>query len=385
MKNCKENLNNSILELVKNGIFTDEKTGKEYFTGYSYKTLFDWDQYFETIVQINLKLNLDYAKNGVMVFLELQKEDGFIVRRNLIFYPSCESEEHAKPFFAQIVLLLLKKEGNIKWFTEEYFERMEKYLNYWLINEDRNKNGLPSWKSAPHSGMDNHHERAGYWSEGYCEGVDLASYLYRDLIAFSLICEHLKKADKKNHYELQAEKLKELILKNMWNEEDSFFYDINEKTGQQIKCKTIAGFMPLWAKIASKEQADKMIKRYLINEKEFWRNFPVSAMAASEEGYSEVLLEKDLGCNWRANTWIPTNYIAMHILNYYGYADKAMEIAKKTQDVLNTVGSREYYTSDSVEGCGLNPFWGWSLLGYFMKDELENKIDRTSLNLNIFT
>ena len=30
----------------------EDVTGMKYFTGYAYKTLYDWDQYFESIVQI---------------------------------------------------------------------------------------------------------------------------------------------------------------------------------------------------------------------------------------------------------------------------------------------------------------------------------------------
>jgi hypothetical protein len=39
--------------------------------------------------------------------------------------------------------------------------------------------------SAPHTGMDNQHERVGYWLDRFCEGVDLNSYLVRELRAFS--------------------------------------------------------------------------------------------------------------------------------------------------------------------------------------------------------
>ncbi len=38
--------------LMNKGILQDTDTKKLYFTGYAYKTLYDWDQYFESIVQI---------------------------------------------------------------------------------------------------------------------------------------------------------------------------------------------------------------------------------------------------------------------------------------------------------------------------------------------
>jgi hypothetical protein len=37
---------------MERGVLVETDTGRAYFTGYSYKTLYDWDQYFEAIVQI---------------------------------------------------------------------------------------------------------------------------------------------------------------------------------------------------------------------------------------------------------------------------------------------------------------------------------------------
>ena len=42
-------------------------------------------------------------------------------------------------------------------------------------------------------------------------------------------------------------------------------------------------------------------------------------------------------------------------------------------------GDREYYNSETGEGVGLEPFWGWSLLGHFMMLEEELDWDINSL------
>jgi uncharacterized repeat protein (TIGR02543 family) len=44
-------------------------------------------------------------------------------------------------------------------------------------------------------------------------------------------------------------------------------------------------------------------------------------------------------------------------------------------------GDREYYATESQKGCGLDPFWGWSLLAYFMPWENENRYDPTEISL----
>ena len=59
--------------MLQKGVFTDTDcgTGKQYYTGYEYATLYDWDQYFETIVQLYLGWETTYARNGVEIFLDI--------------------------------------------------------------------------------------------------------------------------------------------------------------------------------------------------------------------------------------------------------------------------------------------------------------------------
>ena len=92
--------------LMRLGILKDEATGLPYFTGYSYNVLYDWDQYFEAIVQIYMGWSSEYIKNGVLLFLQNQHEDGFIARS----VPSNASHdnEHVKPFLSQIALLAVQ-------------------------------------------------------------------------------------------------------------------------------------------------------------------------------------------------------------------------------------------------------------------------------------
>ena len=111
-------------DLMKKGIIKDTLTGKDYFTGYAYKTLYDWDQYFESIVQIYMGWPDTYIKNGVTIFLDHQKENGLISRS----VPSNQfhDPEHVKPFLCQITLLVFDNYGDSDWMTETYFNKLKK-------------------------------------------------------------------------------------------------------------------------------------------------------------------------------------------------------------------------------------------------------------------
>lgn len=361
-------------------VFIEPITGKSYFTGYEYKTLYDWDQYFEAIVQLYMGWDTTLIKNGVTIFLDMQEDDGFIPRS----VPRCEGgqgDEHVKPFLAQIALLIYKQEKDLSWIGTMYYEKLKNYLLYWLDTKDKDKNNLSIWDSAPHTGMDNQHERAGWWYDCFSEGVDLNSYMVRECRAMTEISKIKGKTDDAKYFEERADVIA-MAVQTLWNEEDGIFYDRNEKTGETLKVKYVGVFATLWAKIATPEQAERMVTNYISNPKEFWRPFPLSVYAASEPGYSEEYLPGDLGCSWRANTWISTNYYVFQGLRYYGYNELADKLANKTYEMVKQIGDREYYTSESCTGCGLDPFWGWSLLAYFMPLEAITGNDPTELNVS---
>lgn len=367
--------------MKQKGVFTHPETGKQYYTGYEYATLYDWDQYFETIVQLYLGWDTNYARNGIEIFLDIQKENGHIQRSSK--GEAAQLSEHVKPFLAQIALLIYNRDGNIDFLRENgdhYYERMKKYLLYWLMNP-KNYQGLAYWDSAPHTGMDNQHERAGYWYDCYCCGVDLNSFLVRECRAFALIADLFSHEEDARTFSAHADRIRETMLALMWDPKDGIFYDLDRRSGERIRVRYIGLFAALWAKVADDDMAKSMVDRYLLNPNEFNRGFLYPVLAASEAGYGEAYQPGDLGCCWRSNTWIPTNYYLFQSLRSYGYRDLAKNLAQTTYENVKRIGDREYYATESATGCGLNPFWGWSLLAYFMPYEYESGYDPTLIKL----
>lgn len=363
------------------GIHRDPTTGKMYFSGYSGKTLYDWDSYFEGIVQLELGWSPDFMVNAIQIFLDAQQPDGFVRRVN---EPNRKNEDNemAKPFLAQTALLISRKLGNTAWLEQKYYDRLRAFLEHWLMVLSKNGGKLSYWRSAPHTGMDTQRERAGLWMSDFDSGVDLNCYLYRECLAFALIADSKSKHDDTVWARSKAVEKKKAIQEMCWNERDGFYYDIDIRTNKQIAVKSIAGFTPLWALIATKSQARRLVEEHLVNSSEFWRKFPAPSLAATEKGYSESYLQGDIGSLWRATTWVPTNYCLMHGLASYGFRSIAKKIAEITYREVSSTGDYEYYLSDSEKGAGQYPFWGWTMLAYLMPWELQNRLDPTQLTLS---
>lgn len=350
--------------------------GRDCLTGYSYGEVYDWDMYFENIF-LSYFSSCKYSRNGVESFLETQLSNGFISRT--AGYVHKNPRQHFKPFLAQMTWLYIRDCDNVRWLTYKYYLSLVKSIDYWFWYLDLDKNGLCVWNSADHSGMDNQCRRAGDLDQVSVEGVDLNCYLVRELDAMKLIAEKLGKIVEAENFAKRSDELKQKIRDILWDEEDNFFYDRDERLDKLVKVKTCVAFLTLWAGVATKEQADKLVREHLLNTDEFWLEYPVATWSKDEFDYYQG--RKGGECSWMGATWIPVNYMIFHGLMDYGYMDVAKDLAYKTFDmVLNEDVTREYYNAETGTGDGLSPFWGWSTLGYVMPLEYEKNYNPSALN-----
>ena len=374
------------------GVVLYEPDGRKLLTGYAYHEMYDWDLYFENLYMSYFGIS-DYCFTNLKSFLNQQCVNGFI-SRTLI---EKRERQHFKPFLAQISELGSRQTGDYAWLEERgdrgrmqigpafksvsYYEQLMLSIDYWMRYCDFDRNGLPVWNSSDHSGMDNQISRAGRLDEFRYEGVDLACYIYRELRAMELMAEKLGKAEDAKRFRVRAALLADKINTVFWDEEDGFYYDRDEHTGELVRVKSAAGFIPLWAGIVPPRRAERLVREHLTDPDEFWTEFPVACYAKTEPDYVQGDI-RDWGCNWRGTTWIPINYMIMHGLLDYGYADVARKLARKTVDLVykrNEV-TREFYDGESGEGLGLKRFWGWSVLAYVRPFESETGYDPSKLD-----
>ena len=369
--------------MLENGFHHNERTGLSYYSGYKYETLYDIDLYFEGIILYYMGIG-EYTKNGISLFLDAQQHEGFIPRcmfRTTVGVSTEESLEHCKPFLAQTAVLISDYEGDYAWISPEMFHKLRRYLNYWLDNNDRNGNGLSEWNSAPHGGADNQFERAGGWQANYSEAVDLNCYLYRECLALAKIADRVRQPRQAIDLREAAEARKAAVL-TLWDHHDQIFYDRHRRTGKPIKVKYLMSFMTLWAEIATKEQAEASVNRYLLNENHFWTPWPLATYSLTEPTFCQIKKAGDYSrCNFRGSVWMPYNYWIMHGMRKYGFQKAAGELAQKSYLLWTlTDKRREWFNSETGEGYGKDPFWGFSGLAPFMSPEVDLDCDPTALD-----
>jgi glycogen debranching enzyme len=128
-----------------------------------------------------------------------------------------------------------------------------------------------------------------------------------------------------------------LINRYMWDPQDRFYYNVSMDSnsfvfeGASLKRKELIGFLPLWAHVASPQQAKDLVK-HLTDPKSFWRTFGVPTIAANDPQYTPFV---DGCCRWNGPVWLLWDYIVMRGLRNYGYHDIANQVGSKLMDAVS--------------------------------------------------
>jgi alpha,alpha-trehalase len=168
--------------------------------------------------------------------------------------------------------------------------------------------------------------------------VCLNSLLYkyeRDMEHFATLLGRTAEAAE---WKQRANARRDAINKYLWNPETGMFYDYNFVTKQRSKYNYVTAFYPLWAGLASPEQAASMRRHLPLFEHD-------GGLAMSDD---------DSGTQWDLPYgWAPANWLAVKGLEQYGFKSDADRIASKfnttvLQNFLHDSTIREKY--NVVEG-----------------------------------
>lgn len=314
------------------------------------ENIFQWDTIF-MMMFARYGHDVFPAIESLDNFYRLQYESGFIGREfresdgqliHFDFDGGLFSEKGWKnminpPLFSWAEVESYKISGD-KARLKQVLPALEKYAE-WLNRdgdpeaEDWESNGRISktaehklyWNTPLGSGMDNT-PRPAKKGAGWVEMSAQMVIMYNNL---AVINDELGDNTKADQHRSQAREIGKRINQWCWNESDAFYYDVLAN-GDQFKKKTIGGFWPLLAGVASEDQARELVD-HLKDETEFWRSMVFPTLSADEAEYEAT------GGYWLGSIWAPTNVMVIKGLEKYGYEDFAAEATEKYLTGMYTV------------------------------------------------
>ncbi len=221
----------------------------------------------------------------------------------------------------------------------------------WLQANRRREGGL-YWNTGLGAGEDDLARNASAHS-----WVDMTAQQAQNAYYIARIAGQVGEKRVAAYFDAENKALSRRVNASMWDPRTGFYYDL-KADGAPTGIKTVLGFWPLVAHIASKDQATSLA-RHLQDPKEFWRPNVVPALAADEKGYTPD------GQYWNGAVWAPTNYVVVKGLEDYGYEDLATRVTSRYLDnmaeVLRTSGTIwENYAPENASGHGVRNMVGWS-------------------------
>jgi hypothetical protein len=141
-----------------------------------------------------------------------------------------------------------------------------------------------------------------------------------------------------------------------WDDASGLYFDYDVRAGKPIPVNTASTFLPLFAGLPSREQAQRLVEAHLLNPGEYapdgearhW----VTTTAKTEPTWEARRY-------WRGPVWVIMNWFIMEGLQRYEYTDLAETIRQDTLGLMESSGFREYYDARDGSGCGSVDF-SWS-------------------------
>lgn len=371
--------------------------------------LWDWDSYFSNVALKQILLDVgadrkearDYERGCILNYLSFTTWDGFmpilIDRRSKkedLRPADIYKENMHKPILAQHAAFLVRQDGGDAQWLREHFQYLQYYINNYLNHHRHKETGLLYWQTDKMIGVDND-PGTFYRPDASSGSIYLNCLMVKELEAMEYLCVALDMGESGQMYKKERESLTAAIREHCYDERDGFFYNVDlnlrrvDFTEETFYHKGMprhwdcliqridvwSGFLALWAGVATREQAERVVLRYR-DDNTFRCNGGVRTLSKLEKMY-RVAASHNPSC-WLGPVWIISNYLTFRGLLKYGFVEDAKELCEKTirllgRDVQEHGVMHEYYSPDACEPV-INPgFQNWNMLVLNMIDWYEGK------------
>jgi len=321
------------------------------------------------------------AMNSQRVFQQVQQKNGYINYRTGSYLNEKIKVEGqnttSAPWYAWQNWMVYKITRD-KQFLSDMYESSKKFYQYYVSTRDTDHDGLCEW--GGHAVLESVRDaQVAVWDKvgwpTHFDAVDLNSMLVSEAKALSKMAVELGKEHEAGKWRNDAIKRTRLINDIMWDKKTEFYYQVDKKDNDftykkanDLKRQEIIGFLPLWAGVASKIQASRLVQK-LKNPDKFWRKYGIPSLSADDPYYNPKGY-------WNGPVWVEWNYLIEIGLLKYGYRNLAKKLVDKVS--LNMISQLkkdhtlwEFYSPDNKWG-GYHQTYIWAgLISRMMMDIYE--------------
>ncbi|MBM4160475.1 MAG: T9SS type A sorting domain-containing protein [Ignavibacteria bacterium] len=321
------------------------------------------------------------AMNSQRIYLERQRQDGYVNYRTGPYLdetiPYNDQLTTSAPWYAWENWEIYRITKDLD-FLREMYPSSTSFYDYLVKHRDSDADGLCEWgaHAVLESVRDGHvavWDQVGWPSNFEC--LDLNVMLVNESRSLAEMAEALGDSSGYVHWMQETKARTEMINRYMWDPLTEFYYHVDKsnhdfsfRTSNDLKRMEIIGFLPLWAGVASNEQANRVLQK-LSDPAKFWRRFGVPTLSASDSYYNPMGY-------WNGPIWVQWQYLIFRGLLRYGYVNEARQLVEKVLDtVIHQLKAGhcfwELYSPDDYRA-GWNKTYIWTGIVARMLIDLQN-------------
>ena len=199
--------------------------------------------------------------------------------------------------------------GDRSW-VDRVYPDLARYADYFERDRDREDSHLIDILDQGETGQEYMSRYlaadagADDWGQFRLKGVDATAYIYELQIALTEMAESLGKMEEASVWKRKSGETREAMLKEMWDPESQFFYDVLPEIGKRSDAKAAVGFYPFMTDVAGVDQLGA-IRQHLLNPSEFATEYPVPASSMDDSNFSAEGEWKGrrMSCPWNGRAW----------------------------------------------------------------------------------
>jgi hypothetical protein len=147
----------------------------------------------------------------------------------------------------------------------------------------------------------------------------------------------------------------EEALENLWDEATGQYYSRSFVSHKLIEESSVATLLPLYAGTISEERVKRLME-LLARKEYFGAEWPVPSVPLSSPQFSALKY-------WQGPTWININWLIIDGLRRYGYQKEALDLKKRTLELVKKSGFNEYFNPKDGSPAGAHNFsWTAALI-----------------------
>lgn len=361
-------------------------------------TLWDWDSWLSNVALRQTLLNLGsperseraipHERGCILNFLSWTGMVGWMpiaVARNSdlekIRPADIYRENMHKPVLAQHAAFLVRMDGGDAEWLREKFQYLQAFVNNYK-NHHRHCCGLYYWQTDYAIGVDT--DPCTFFRPPRSSGsIYLNSLMVKELEAIGYLCDCLSLGEIGEQYRQDAGELRQAIQRHCWDERDGSFYsvDLNLLPNEGVhdlhnglprdydtliqRIDVWSNFLPLWAGVATPEQAERMVAGHYRNPRTFHAPYGIRSLSKLEKMYNVRATNNP--SSWNGPIWGIANYLTFRGLVRYGFTEDARDLTEKTirlfgRDMERFGALHEYYAPESGEPILHRGFQNWNHL-----------------------